>query len=301
MCNEAEILADSRDQGVVEVKCVTRKTPEGVVRTGTYFLTFDTPELPEFIMAGFIRIPVTPYIPNPLRCFNCQKLGHSQTRCRNSKICSKCSSSSHSYENCNSDPFCINCKGKHSPSDKKCPAWIKEKEIQSYKVQFKCSFPEARKAVESTFTGPAGSYAAAAKRTKTDPATQTDIGIQISGEEIDAEIRKAPSSQKCTHCPHCQSSIQTQTPPMQATTPPQQALFHENSNKAPTTSSSSLNKTPTSSESSNATNKSITSLSLDKPASTSEAYIQQTQSPSTSNNSLSKSSTTTKNTHCKQV
>jgi hypothetical protein len=222
MCNEAEILEDSRDQGVVDVRCVTRRTPEGVVRTGTYFLTFDTPDLPEFIMAGYIHIPVSPYIPNPLRCFNCQKLGHSQNRCRSSKVCSKCSSSTHSYENCDSDPFCINCKGKHSPSDKKCPAWIKEKEIQSYKVTFKCSFPEARKAVESTFTGPAGSYAAAAKKTKIDHATQTDFGVQISGEEIDAEIRKAPSSQTCTHCPHCQSSIQIQTQP-------QQALFKESS------------------------------------------------------------------------
>ena len=214
MCNEEEIMNRLRQQGIKNVKCVTRKTQEGVIRTGTYFLTFDTPDLPEYVYAGYIRIPVSPFIPNPLRCFNCQRLGHGQSNCKNPKACWKCSSPNHSSENCTSEPFCVNCKEKHPSSDKKCKSWLKEKEIQKYKVLNKCSFPDARKAIDIQYTNP--SYASVTKSKTIDSATQTDIGTQVSGEEIDAEIKKAPSSQKCAHCHHCQSSLQIPNPPKQA-------------------------------------------------------------------------------------
>ena len=52
-----------------------------------------------------------------------------------------------------------------------------------------------------------------ATKVSKDAQTQTEIAIQASGEEIDAEVAKAntaaKSSQKkpCEHCPHCNSSI----------------------------------------------------------------------------------------------
>jgi hypothetical protein len=52
MCKETEISKELKKQGVVDVKCVTRKTPQGVIRTGTYFLTFDTPDLPKHVTAA---------------------------------------------------------------------------------------------------------------------------------------------------------------------------------------------------------------------------------------------------------
>lgn len=214
MCDETEIKDRLRSQGVVNVQCLTRRTANAVVRSGTYFLTFNTPDLPEHITAGYLRIPVTPYIPNPLRCFNCQKLGHGQSKCNSNQVCSKCASPHHSFENCNSDePSCVNCGGKHPSSYKQCPKWLEEKEIQKYKVENKCSFPEARQAIQNLHSGPSKSYAQAAKRTTTDSATQTDIGVQVSGEEIDAEVSKAPSSQKCIQCPHCQSNFPSSSVP----------------------------------------------------------------------------------------
>jgi hypothetical protein len=210
MCNEAEMTKELREQGVVDIQCVTRKTPQGVIRTGTYFLTFDTPDLPKHITAGYINVPVSPYIPNPLRCYNCQKLGHGQTKCRNIKVCAKCCSPNHSYENCDSQPFCVNCKGNHPSSDKKCPSWLKEKQIQEYKVVNKSTFAEARTFIESQQPGPAGSYAAVTKNSLTkkaiDPTTQTDFGTQASGDEIDKEIKQA-FGQTCTNCPLCHSYI----------------------------------------------------------------------------------------------
>ena len=58
--------------------------------TNTLILTFDRPILPKSIKAGYLNIPVEPYIPNPLCCFNCQKFGHGQNTCRNKLTCAHC-------------------------------------------------------------------------------------------------------------------------------------------------------------------------------------------------------------------
>ena len=63
--SEEEICENLSSQGVTSVK-----------RTTTLILTFNTPTLPDSVKACYLQIPVVPYIPNPLLCFKCQKLGH---------------------------------------------------------------------------------------------------------------------------------------------------------------------------------------------------------------------------------
>lgn len=43
--------------------------------TNTYILNFNTPKPPTEIKIGYMIEKVEVYIPNPLRCHNCQKLG----------------------------------------------------------------------------------------------------------------------------------------------------------------------------------------------------------------------------------
>ncbi|GFW93635.1 uncharacterized protein TNCV_4541641 [Trichonephila clavipes] len=42
------------------------------------------------VKAAYLHCPVRPYIPNPLRCFQCQRFGHSKTVCCGQPTCSKC-------------------------------------------------------------------------------------------------------------------------------------------------------------------------------------------------------------------
>ncbi|GBN63073.1 hypothetical protein AVEN_116879-1 [Araneus ventricosus] len=93
-------------------------------------LTFSSTVLPSSIKAGYLNIRVRPYIPYPLRCFKCQKFGHSQTACRGKQICSRCASEGHSYSICQSKPNCANCHQAHASASKFCPKWIEEKKIQ---------------------------------------------------------------------------------------------------------------------------------------------------------------------------
>ncbi|XP_023244043.1 uncharacterized protein LOC111642018 [Centruroides sculpturatus] len=78
------------DQGVTAVQCISIRRDGKLIPTKHLILTFNKPILPTSITAGYLRCPVCPYIPNPLRCFKCQRFGHSQTSCRGKNICAQC-------------------------------------------------------------------------------------------------------------------------------------------------------------------------------------------------------------------
>ena len=69
--SEAEICKNLTDQGVTEIHRVTVR--KGIDRepTGTYFVTFCVPKLPEALKIGYMRVKVLPYVLSPMRCFRC--------------------------------------------------------------------------------------------------------------------------------------------------------------------------------------------------------------------------------------
>ncbi|GFU06167.1 uncharacterized protein TNCV_4764871 [Trichonephila clavipes] len=76
---EAEILDGFSDQGAIQVRRITIKKDTAVIPTKHLILTFSSPTLPQTIKAGYLNCKIRPYIPNPLRYFECQRFGHSQT------------------------------------------------------------------------------------------------------------------------------------------------------------------------------------------------------------------------------
>ncbi|GFS83425.1 uncharacterized protein TNCV_1059851 [Trichonephila clavipes] len=85
-----EIKENMVDQKVCEVRRITIRRDGQVLNTKHLILTFSTPELPQSVKAAYLHCPVRPYIPNPLRCFQCQRFGHSKTVCRGQPTCSRC-------------------------------------------------------------------------------------------------------------------------------------------------------------------------------------------------------------------
>ena len=106
-----------------------------------------------------------PYIPNPLRCFQCQEFGHSKRFCKKQLRCWKCGDEGHDGSDCSSEKkCCVNCKGEHYSSSKTCPVWIKEKEIQKVKAEKNIPYGEAKRLVSPPSSSPATtSYASAAR------------------------------------------------------------------------------------------------------------------------------------------
>ena len=71
-----QIVDELASQGVTQVSRYILKKNGNEIRTNTLFITFNTPTPPERLVLGYYVVRVKPYVPNPLRCFQCQEFGH---------------------------------------------------------------------------------------------------------------------------------------------------------------------------------------------------------------------------------
>ena len=182
-CDDADVLNALSSQGVVEVKHIFTKRNDKLEPTNTFILTFNLPSPPKAIKAAYMKIDVELYIPNPLRCYKCQRFGHGKTACNRNAACAKCGQEGHDDKDCQNPPHCANCSGDHTAYSKECPVWYKQCDITRLKHEKNISFYEAKQIVEqrdknnatSTGTKRLGlSYAKAASQTHT-VSTQTDL------------------------------------------------------------------------------------------------------------------------------
>ncbi|XP_039969451.1 uncharacterized protein LOC120781313 [Bactrocera tryoni] len=123
---EEEILEELRNQNVTEVKKILKKeNNDSLKETGLIILTFSSISLPTEMSIG---------------CKKCQRYGHIEKICKNAKICPNCANELHTSEDneeCVNIKSCVNCKENdiqtynHNSYDKKCPIFVREKEIQA--------------------------------------------------------------------------------------------------------------------------------------------------------------------------
>ena len=164
---ETDIVKEFATQGVESVSRFILKKEGKEIKTNTYFITFSTSVPPEKLRIGYYFVEVKRYIPNPLRCYQCQEFGHSKKFCKKHAKCWKCGREGHDCSECDSDTLCcVNCKGDHYSSSKSCPVWILEKEIQRIKTEKCLPYGEARRLVTASSTSQAStSYANAVRAT----------------------------------------------------------------------------------------------------------------------------------------
>ncbi|GBM48556.1 hypothetical protein AVEN_184575-1 [Araneus ventricosus] len=166
--DEFLIVSDSEleAQKVIAARRITLKRDGQIIPTRHVILTFDTPVLPKKITAGYISCDIRPCIPNPVRCFKCQRFGHTKTACRGSSaLCPRCSEPGHEETICqNPEKFLI--VREIMLHTQTCPKWKLEKEIQSVKVTRNISIQESRKIAHDRTPKTNHSYSAALKTIK---------------------------------------------------------------------------------------------------------------------------------------
>ena len=153
-------------------------TRRGTVPTNNVILTFDGTDLPTEVNVGYVKVRVRPYIPAPMRCFRCQRFGHTKTNCRGKVVCGRCGEQDHEADSCSAEVLhCANCgtdQTPHSAFDRRCPVYEKEKEIISIKHKRNVTFREARDIYEQSH--PTVTYAS---KVKTTPQTSPgDLTLQ---------------------------------------------------------------------------------------------------------------------------
>jgi len=147
-CSNDEILDALRSQGVTAVKHIIAKKNGKDEPTNTFILTFNLPTPPKSVKAAYLKIAVETFVPNPLRCYNCQGFGHGKTTCKRRAACAKCSQEGHQDTDCHNPQHCANCSGDHSAFSKDCPQWQRQRDITQIKFMHGISFQEARTIVD---------------------------------------------------------------------------------------------------------------------------------------------------------
>ena len=133
-CTDEEILDGLKDEGVIKLERITVFRDGQRKPTGTFILTFQTQVLPKFMKVGYYRVSVSQFIPNPIRCFKCQRYGHTKFHCRKNEVCNKCGQEDHTdHVECKNQAKCVNCQGNYASNDRSYPRWKEEKEIQKNK------------------------------------------------------------------------------------------------------------------------------------------------------------------------
>ena len=118
---EGEILEELKDQGVHNVRRLQRRENGKAVPSDTLVLSFSQEELPSKVRVAWRPARVRPYIPEPVRCYNCQAYGHIASFCRGKERCARCSSLGHKSAACEAaKPKCV-CGGDHEVWSRVCP------------------------------------------------------------------------------------------------------------------------------------------------------------------------------------
>jgi hypothetical protein len=142
-----DVKSEIRGGKVLEVKRL--QTNKGGVKSDSLsvLLVFEK-SLPGEVQMGWINYKVREYVPQPLRCFKCQRIGHVAQQCKWRQRCAKCGGE-HEYGKCNKDTKlkCCNCGGEHSAAYAGCVVQKQAKEVQRYKVVNKVSYAEALKSM----------------------------------------------------------------------------------------------------------------------------------------------------------
>ena len=136
----------------VRAERIIKRRGGAMVRTAQVILHFEGPML-EYVRLGWKRHRVSPYIPEPVRCFKCQRYGHIASNCSSreaemphlrwpASIRGVYESKDHRTEK---KAVCPNCRGPHPASYQGCPAFKQAKVIRKIQANEGISYADAVK------------------------------------------------------------------------------------------------------------------------------------------------------------
>ena len=171
----------------------------------TAVITFQLHKLPMEIDIALEKCKVRPYIPNPQRCFRCQRYGHVNRTCKSRhEVCPNCGSTDHvnSQENpCTASSKCVNCQGDHPAYSRGCPKWKIEKKVQEIKVTQAVTFPEARRIAEGLVGQPTYANVSKISLQQSQPSNNPKQSVHTAQTSTDTTLAGPRSTPLASHGP----------------------------------------------------------------------------------------------------
>lgn len=120
-------------------------TKEGVKKDSeSVLLEFEGENMPTKVFLGYMSYPVRVYVTKPMRCFKCQRFGHTAKNCKEERRCARCGGD-HEYGECGIGvkPKCCSCGGAHSVAYGGCEVMRRETNVQKVRAERGISYAEA--------------------------------------------------------------------------------------------------------------------------------------------------------------
>nr|CAH7748191.1 unnamed protein product [Callosobruchus chinensis] len=152
------------------------------------------------------------YIPPPMRCFKCQKYGHTSVKCDTEQIC-VCGKPLHEGSACEEPVVCVNCQGNHSARSRTCPIFKQETAIQEIRTRNKISYQEAKKMVVIPTPSTGLSYSQAASSKPDLSNLVKDLVPQIIDALKDTFAPKLPPATNIFTTPSTPATLKSTTRP----------------------------------------------------------------------------------------
>ena len=195
---EEEILEVLKNQGVIKVERMKTRRDGNLINTNRYILTFQRTELPPMIqITDWHKELIDLFIPTPMRCLKCQRLGHTKKWCRREEdFCSKCCEPGHKISDCPNNPKCINCKGPHPPSDKQCPHYVFKSEIIATQTREHLTYREAEEKVRDRFVEEGRTFSSVIPNRPVKPNDSSTREVQTPQENRQPKLQTKKSESK---------------------------------------------------------------------------------------------------------
>ena len=114
--NAVQNFCSDNESRIHKIERIMRSDSEGnKIPTTTVKIMFETTVLPQQVKMYHFSNKVRPYVPIPIMCYRCQRLGHTAMNCSAAKARCLLCSGNHAFKECpNPNQLCCaNCNGKH--------------------------------------------------------------------------------------------------------------------------------------------------------------------------------------------
>ena len=131
---EISIDIITKNSGCSAAVRIKKKIDGRFQETTAVILTYEPDQNPpNYVKISFLNFRVKEYLPNPVRCFNCNQFGHVAKYCKAKTSCPRCAGE-HELKNCStpqlepSKKICASCQSPdHRTGSEECPKWQKAK------------------------------------------------------------------------------------------------------------------------------------------------------------------------------